>query len=99
MLRKSVPTAGLAFQLSYTYSKAMDNASTVYNGDAANSAFTQNDPTCWSCKKARVSFDVPPHVVVIFSYHLPFDKAPPLPNPLTQGWPFGETATASSGFP
>jgi len=99
MLRKSVPTAGLAFQLSYTYSKAMDNASTVYNGDAANSAFTQNDPTCWSCEKARASFDVPHHVVVNFSYQLPFDKAVHLPKRLTQGWTLWGIATASSGFP
>jgi hypothetical protein len=99
MLRKSVPTAGLAFQLSYTYSKAMDNASTVYNGDSANSAFTQNDPTCWSCEKARASFDVPHHVVVNFLYQLPFDKAAHLPKRLTQGWTLWGIATASSGFP
>jgi hypothetical protein len=98
-LRKTMPTAGLTFQLSYTYSKAIDNATTVYNGDAANSAFTQNDPTCWSCEKARAGFDVPHRVVVNFSYQLPFDKAEYLPKHLTQGWTLWGIATANSGFP
>jgi hypothetical protein len=100
ILRKSVPSAGLTFQLSYTYSKAIDNATTVYNGDSINSASAQNNPTCWSCEKARASFDVPQRVVVNFSYQLPFDKAAPhLAKRLTQGWTLWGIATASSGFP
>ncbi len=98
--RKSVPSAGLTFQLSYTYSKAIDNATTVYNGDGANSGVAPNDPTCWSCEKGRASFDVPHRVVVNFSYLLPFDKAATkLPKRLTQGWTLWGIATASSGFP
>ena len=100
VFRKSVPSAGLAFQLSYTYSKAIDNASTVYNGDSANSGVVPNDPTCWRCEKARASFDVPHRVVANFSYAVPFDKlGPSLPKRLTQGWTFWGIATASSGFP
>jgi len=99
MLRKAMPTAGLTFQLSYTYSKAIDNATTVYNGDSANSGFVQENPFCWSCEKARASFDVPQRVVVNFSYQLPFDKASYLPKRLTQGWTLWGIATASSGFP
>ncbi|HKW98604.1 MAG TPA: TonB-dependent receptor [Bryobacteraceae bacterium] len=99
ILRKAVPTAGLTFQLSYTYSKAIDNATTVYNGDGANSAVTQSNPMCWSCEKARASFDVPHRVVVNFSYQLPFDKASHLPKRLTQGWTLWGIASASSGFP
>ncbi len=99
-LRKSMPTAGLTFQLSYTYSKAIDNATTVYNGDGQNSAVAQENPFCWSCEKARASFDVPQRVVVNFSYQLPFDKAAAqLPKRLTQGWTLWGIATASSGFP
>jgi hypothetical protein len=99
-LRKNMPTAGVTFQLSYTYSKAIDNATTVYNGDSANSAFVQENPFCWSCEKARASFDVPQRVVVNFAYQLPFDKAAAsLPKRLTQGWTLWGIATASSGFP
>lgn len=100
VFRKSVPSRGVAFQLSYTYSKAIDNASTVYNGDSANSGVVPNDPTCWSCEKARASFDVPHRVVANFSYSIPFDQfAPALPKRLTQGWTLWGIATASSGFP
>jgi hypothetical protein len=99
MLRKSIPNAGLTFQLSYTYSKAIDNATTVYNGDAANSGFVPNNPTCWSCEKARASFDVPHRVVVNYSYQLPFEKAAYLPKRLTEGWTLWGIVTASSGFP
>jgi len=92
VFRKSVPSAGLAFQLSYTYSKAIDNASTVYNGDTANSGFVPNDPSCWRCDKARASFDVPHRVVANFSYSLPFDRmASALPKRLTQGWTVWES--------
>jgi hypothetical protein len=100
VLRKSAPTAGLAFQLSYTYAKAIDNATTVYNGDSANSGVGQNNPFCWSCEKAASSFDIRHRVVVNFSYTLPFDKmAQGAPKRLTQGWTFWGIATASTGFP
>ncbi len=99
-LRKTVPTAGLTFQLSYTYAHSIDNASTVYNGDGANSAVGQNNPFCWSCEKAPSSFDIRHRVVVNFSYLLPFEKwAPALPKRLTSGWTFWGITTASTGFP
>jgi hypothetical protein len=98
--RKTVPTAGLTFQLSYTYSRAMDNATTVYNGDSANSAVTQNDPTCWNCERARASFDAPHRIVANFTYQFPFDRmAQHLPKRLTQGWALLGIITANSGFP
>ncbi|MFN7997416.1 MAG: TonB-dependent receptor [Bryobacteraceae bacterium] len=99
MLRKTSSKLGMAFQLSYTYSKSIDNATTVYNGDGANSGVFQNNPFCWSCERARSSFDVPHRVVASFSYQLPFDRATHLPKRLTQGWTFWGIATASSGFP
>lgn len=97
--RKRVPTAGLTFQLSYTYAKAIDNATTVYNGPSANSAVAQNNPFCWSCEKSAASFDVRQRVVVNFSYTLPFDKLASAPKRLTQGWTLWGITTASTGFP
>ncbi len=100
VLRKSVPSAGLTFQLSYTYAKAIDNATTVYNGDNANSAVAQNNPFCWKCEKAPSSFDVRHRVVVNFSYALPFDKLlTGAPKRLTEGWTLWGITTASTGFP
>jgi hypothetical protein len=99
-LRKSVPSAGLTFQFSYTYSHSIDNATTVYNGDGANSAVAQNNPFCWSCEKASSSFDIRQRAVVNFSYALPFDKwMSAAPKRLTQGWTLWGIATASTGFP
>jgi len=99
-LRKNIPSAGLTFQLSYTHSKAIDNATTVYNGDAANSGFVPENPFCWRCEKARASFDVPNRVVVNYSYQLPFEKmARGVPKRLTEGWTLWGIVTASSGFP
>jgi hypothetical protein len=98
--RKSAPTAGITFQLSYTYAKSIDNGTTVYNGDSANSDVAQNNPFCWSCEKAASSFDVRQRVVVNFSYALPFDKiAAAAPKRLTQGWTLWGITTASTGFP
>jgi len=99
VLRKSVPSAGLTFQLSYTYAHSIDNATTVYNGDTANSGVAQNNPFCWSCEKAASSFDIRHRVVVNFSYALPFDKWAAAPKRLTQGWTFWGITTASTGFP
>ncbi len=99
MLRKSAPTAGLTFQLSYTYSKAIDNATSVFNGDDSNSASVANNPFCWSCEKARASFDVPHRVVANFSYQIPFDRAAHVPKRLTQSWTLWGIVTASSGTP
>ena len=99
-LRRNIPKAGLTLQLSYTSSRAMDNATTVYNGDNANSAVVQNDPTCWNCERSRASFDAPHRVVVNFTYQAPFDRwAPRMPKRLTQGWAFLGIITANSGFP
>ena len=99
-LRKSVPTAGLTFQLSYTFSKAIDNATSVENaGDVANAAQSLNNPTCWSCEKALSSFDAPNRLVTSFNYQLPFDRLVSLPNRLRQGWALLGIITVNSGFP
>jgi hypothetical protein len=99
VFRKQSPKAGLTFQASYTYSKAIDNATTVFNGPASESAALQQDPTCWSCEKARSSFDFPHRVVVNFTYQLPLSKAAALPKRLSQGWMILGIVSAQSGFP
>src|SRR2546422_5877018 len=100
VFRKQSPRAGLTFQTSYTYSKAIDNATTVFNGPTSESGVLQNDPTCWSCEKSRASFDFPQRVVVNFNYQMPVDKlATRLPKRLTQGWTALGIITAQSGFP
>ncbi|PYV86668.1 MAG: hypothetical protein DMG05_19140 [Acidobacteria bacterium] len=99
VFRKQSPRAGLTFQTSYTFSKAIDNATTVFNGPASDSAALQQDPTCWRCEKSRSSFDFPHRLVINFTYQLPFNKASALPKRLTQGWMILGIVSAQSGFP
>jgi Carboxypeptidase regulatory-like domain/TonB dependent receptor-like, beta-barrel/TonB-dependent Receptor Plug Domain len=99
VFRKQSPKAGLTFQASYTFSKSIDNGTTVFNGPATDSATLQQDPTCWSCEKARSSFDFPQRLVVNFTYQLPFGKAAGAPKRLTQGWMILGIVSAQSGFP
>ena len=99
-LRKTVPTAGMVFQLSYTYSKALDNATSVENaGNLANSAQSLNDPTCFRCEKGPASFDAAQRFVANFNYQIPLDRVESLPKRLRQGWALLGIITANSGFP
>jgi carboxypeptidase family protein len=102
MLRKVSASHGLQFQVSYTWSKALDNATTVFNGPATNSGILQNDPTCWSCEKSVAGFDFPHRLVANFVYALPFDKWQPLsrgPRRLVEGWQVTSIIQAQSGYP
>jgi hypothetical protein len=99
-LRKTVPSAGMVFQLSYTYSKALDNATSVENaGSLANSAQSLNDPTCFRCEKGPASFDAAQRFVANFNYQIPLDRVESLPKRLRQGWALLGIITANSGFP
>lgn len=102
MLRKVSTRRGVQFQASYTWSKSIDNATTVFNGPAANSGILQNDPTCWACEKSVSGFDFPHRFVANFTYVLPLDKwqaASFLPRRLAQGWQITSIIQAQSGFP
>jgi carboxypeptidase family protein/TonB-dependent receptor-like protein len=102
MVRKVSPTHGIQFQGSYTYSRSIDNATTVFNGPGSNSAVLQNNPFCWRCEKAVSSFDFPHRFVLNFIYELPLDKwqaASFLPRRLAQGWQVTSILQAQSGFP
>jgi hypothetical protein len=102
MIRKSSPSYGLQFQVSYTWSKSIDNATTVFNGPAAESGLLQNNPTCWRCEKSVSSFDFPHRFVANFIYGLPLDKwqaASFLPRRAAQGWQITCIVQGQSGFP
>jgi hypothetical protein len=102
MTRKVSPSHGFTFQLSYTWSKALDNASTVFNGPATVSGMLQNNPFCWRCEKSVSGFDFPQRLVMNFIYNFPFDKWQALssaPKRLTSGWQVTSIIQAQSGFP
>ena len=100
--RKTSPTHGITFQVSYTWSKSIDNASTVFNGPAAISGVLQNNPFCWRCEKAVSGFDFPSRLVTNFIYALPFGNWRALssaPQRVTHGWQIASIIQVQSGFP
>lgn len=102
MARKASTRHGLQFQASYTWSKSIDNATTVFNGPATNSGILQNNPFCWRCEKSVSSFDFPHRFVLNFTYAIPLDTWHPVsfaPRRLTQGWQILSIIQAQSGFP
>jgi hypothetical protein len=102
MGRKVSTKYGLQFQASYTYEKAIDNATTVWNSSIPNGAMLPNNLLCYSCEKAVSGFDFPHTLVVNFVYAIPTDKWQALsavPRRLTAGWQVSSIARAQSGYP
>jgi len=100
-LRTATPQHGLQFQVAYTYSKTIDNASTVWNGFSSSNSGTQpNNPLCYACEKSDSGFDFPQRLVVNFGYQLPFNQwMSSAPKRLTEGWQVLSIISAQSGFP
>ncbi|MBV8807634.1 MAG: carboxypeptidase regulatory-like domain-containing protein [Acidobacteriaceae bacterium] len=102
-LRKLSVEHGIQFQAAYTYSKTIDNSSTVWNGNnAANSGTQPNNPLCYSCEKSRSGFDFPQRFIMNFQYTVPMDKwqfLDAVPKRITGGWQVMSIISAQSGFP
>ena len=72
-----------AILASYTFSKAMDNASSW--GPGISDAGEQINPVNFKVSKALSAFDVTHNFVISYSYELPFDRLFSA-NRLTSGW-------------
>jgi hypothetical protein len=81
---------GLAFSVSYTYSKSMDMASSM--SDVVN-------PFNPSLNRALSAWDLKHTVVANYRYNLPFDRLTKRWKPLTQGWAISGITRATTGFP
>jgi hypothetical protein len=99
MAHKVDAAHGIQFQVSYTYSKTIDSASSVFNGPANQAALLQSNPTCWRCEKGPSAFDFPQRIVGNFTYALPFDKWQAAPRRLVEGWQVTSIIQGQSGFP
>lgn len=102
MSRKVSAQHGLQFQVSYTWAKAIDNASTVWNASVPNASMLPNNLLCYSCEKAVSGFDFPHTLTLNFVYNIPTDKwqaLSVLPRRLTAGWQITSIVRAQSGFP
>ncbi len=102
-LRKTSNRTGLQFQVSYTYSKAIDNASTgFYSTSVPNSAELLNNPLCTSCERAVSSFDFTHRLVTNVEYSVGAERWGALhkvPGRLKKGWQLNTIISAQSGFP
>jgi hypothetical protein len=91
-------SAGLSFLTSYTFSKALGDASTL-NQNAIQ------DPRCDRCEKGRLDFDVRHRFIGSYGYDLPFGPGRRFLNgggaaaALFAGWGLSGITTVQSGFP
>jgi hypothetical protein len=103
---KELSNAGLGFQASYTFSKALDDTSSVlggYLGQAGTVLQAQpQNPWDLRAEKGPATFDVA-HVFTLSLFQaLPFDRVGalrPLGKKLTSGWQILNITTLMSGSP
>jgi hypothetical protein len=96
-LRHSSQRAALL--LAYTYSKAMDNASSW--GPGISDAAEEINPVNPRLSRSLSAFDLTHNFVVSYSYELPFDKIFPANSlsRLTRGWTITGITRYSTGLP
>ncbi len=81
---------GLTFLVGYTYSKSIDQASSL--SDPLN-------PFNFGATRALSSFDLTQNLVVSYDYQLPLDRLSKHAKSLTRGWAITGITRASTGFP
>jgi hypothetical protein len=103
---KTSARAGLGFQSSYTFSKSLDDASSVVAGTGSSSGVvlqaTPQNPWNPGAEKGPSTFDVTHVFTLSLIQALPFDRLSllrPLGRKLTSGWQFLNITTLASGAP
>jgi hypothetical protein len=86
----------MTFLASYTYSKSLDNGSSI--GLGVNGGADEINPADPQLSKSLSAFDVTHNFVIGYSYELPFDKLFHS-NRLTQGWIVTGITRFATGFP
>ncbi len=93
---------GLQFEASYTYSHALDDASSASLGSLSNGDF--RDQRFPGLEYGNADFDVRHHVVIAYAYQLPFGKgkmfggnASGVMNQVIGGWQIAGITSASTG--
>ncbi len=94
---------GVTFLVSYTYAKAIDNASAIRN-QGGDTLFPQNS-YCRRCERARSSFDTRHRYVTSALWDMPFGKGRKFGidnavlNAIAGGWQLGSIITLQTGYP
>ena len=81
---------GLDLMLAYTYSKSIDQASSI--SDVV-------DPFNYARTRALSAWDLTHNLVATYSYQFPFERFTSRMRPLTRGWQISGITRVSSGFP
>jgi hypothetical protein len=106
-LGKTSTRAGFGFQVSYTYSKALDDASSALAGAGSGSSGVQlqsapQNPGNWRAEKGPSTFDINHVVAFSVAQSLPLGHLPVfqrLGNAFTSGWKLMNISTLTSGSP
>jgi Carboxypeptidase regulatory-like domain len=105
-VEKTSPRAGLGFQASYTYSKSIDDTSSVLGGFFGTAGVvlqtSPQNPRNPGAEKGPSTFDVTHVFTLSLIQALPLDRIGilrPLGKPLTQGWQFLNITTLMTGPP
>ena len=88
----------LQFLVGYTYSKAVDNASSWGPGGNASGGVEIINPVNPKLGKSLSAFDLTHNFVASFAYQLPFDKLLPA-NRATRGWTLTGITRFATGLP
>ena len=83
-------TKNLDLMISYTYSKSIDNASSLAD---------PGDPFNLQLMRALSAFDLKHNLVATYEYTLPVERLTRRSNRWTQGWAISGITHASTGFP
>ena len=105
-MAKNSPRAGIGLQASYTYSKSIDDTSSVLGGSIAGAGVVlqtpPQDPWDPRAEKGPSTFDVTHVFTVSWIQLLPFERVSflrPLGKTLTSGWQFLNITTLMTGPP
>jgi hypothetical protein len=105
-LAKNSARAGLGLQVSYTFSKSIDDTSSVFGGSIAGAGVVlqtpPQDPWNPQAERGPSTFDVTHVFTVSWIQLLPLDRVGflrPLGRTLTSGWQFLNITTLMSGPP
>lgn len=88
---------GLQFLAGYTWSKALDDASSW--GGLGSENFLAQDPNRLFLEKARSAFDLRHRFTFAFVYEVPFRSENKIFNALVGGWQASGIVTLQTGFP
>jgi hypothetical protein len=83
-------TKNLTFVIAYTFSKSIDNASSLAD---------TGDPYNLNLMRALSAFDLKHNLVATYEYTLPVERLSRRSNRWTQGWAISGITHASTGFP